>query len=702
MSGSSTCRSGAAAARAGSALLAPGGRSLALGAAPPRRSTRERAMSQYIRDQWGSESGFPGGPVYAIAQTADGYLWIGAEKGLVRFDGLTFRLFDAGAGRERRAGRARRRRRAPTAACGRGCAASALVRYHDGVFDDLLAGPGAPRSVVTAMARGAGRRDAARDARCSGAVAYRGGRFDADRGRRRAAELVVRHRDRREPRTATSGWARRDAGLFRVQRPQVTRYTTGLPDLKINCLLAGPAGDVWIGTDRGVVAVERHGDHAGGHAGRAARTLRRWRMIARPRRRTSGSPRARDGLLRVSRGRRGARGGRRGRAARARRRDLRGSRRQPLGRHRPRHRALARPRVHDLLDARRACRPTAAGPSTSTPTGASGSRPSSGGLFWLRDGVVHRVHAGRAAPTTSSIRSHGGGDDVWVGRQRGGLTRAARRRRRHRGRALHAARRPGAGQRLSPSTATRDGAVWAGTLSGGVSRSRTARSRPTTRANGLAVEHRRVDARRRATARCGSATPNGVSALLARRLAHLHDRRRPAVERRQHAVRGSPRRRLGRHGRRPRRRRRRAACDRRRQRAGRCAASILGLRRGSAAARSGSTTADGVLRVNREAADARRARSRTTCASTASPTGCSASKAVKRHRSVVADAQRADLVRADARAVDGRSGARRRARRCRRVTHRRAADRRRRAGRRARRRFGFRPAGAGSPSATPA
>ena len=38
-------------------------------------------MSQYIHDRWGSEKGFPGGPIYAITQTADGYLWIGTEKG---------------------------------------------------------------------------------------------------------------------------------------------------------------------------------------------------------------------------------------------------------------------------------------------------------------------------------------------------------------------------------------------------------------------------------------------------------------------------------------------------------------------------------------------------------------------------------------------------------------------------------------------
>ena len=51
--------------------------------------------------------------------------------------------------------------------------------------------------------------------------------------------------------------------------------------------------------------------------------------------------------------------------------------------------------------------------------------------------------------------------------------------------------------------------------------------------------------------------------------------------------------------------------------------------------------------------------SRATCATTASPTGCWRSEAVKRHRIVVADAQGRIWFALDARAVDGRSGARR-------------------------------------------
>jgi ligand-binding sensor domain-containing protein len=49
-------------------------------------------MSQYVHDDWEANRGFVGGSVFAICQSQDGYLWIGTERGLVRFDGLSFTL----------------------------------------------------------------------------------------------------------------------------------------------------------------------------------------------------------------------------------------------------------------------------------------------------------------------------------------------------------------------------------------------------------------------------------------------------------------------------------------------------------------------------------------------------------------------------------------------------------------------------------
>lgn len=47
-------------------------------------------LSQYAHAAWRIQDGFFSGAPQAITQTADGYLWIGTEGGLVRFDGMRF------------------------------------------------------------------------------------------------------------------------------------------------------------------------------------------------------------------------------------------------------------------------------------------------------------------------------------------------------------------------------------------------------------------------------------------------------------------------------------------------------------------------------------------------------------------------------------------------------------------------------------
>ena len=48
----------------------------------------------YLSDVWTSENGLPDDSVTAIAQTPDGYLWVGTYNGLARFDGVRFVTFD--------------------------------------------------------------------------------------------------------------------------------------------------------------------------------------------------------------------------------------------------------------------------------------------------------------------------------------------------------------------------------------------------------------------------------------------------------------------------------------------------------------------------------------------------------------------------------------------------------------------------------
>jgi len=53
----------------------------------------DKKFTQYMRDRWEIQQGLPQNSVITITQTADGYLWLGTEEGLVRFDGKKFRVF---------------------------------------------------------------------------------------------------------------------------------------------------------------------------------------------------------------------------------------------------------------------------------------------------------------------------------------------------------------------------------------------------------------------------------------------------------------------------------------------------------------------------------------------------------------------------------------------------------------------------------
>src|SRR5262249_44539320 len=44
-------------------------------------------INQYAHSAWRIREGFSTGAINTIAQTTDGYLWLGAEQGLLRFDG---------------------------------------------------------------------------------------------------------------------------------------------------------------------------------------------------------------------------------------------------------------------------------------------------------------------------------------------------------------------------------------------------------------------------------------------------------------------------------------------------------------------------------------------------------------------------------------------------------------------------------------
>jgi len=66
-----------------------------LAVAPPAAALDpHRRLSQFVRETWDDREGLVQNVPRVLLQTSDGYLWIGTEAGLVRFDGRRFTTFD--------------------------------------------------------------------------------------------------------------------------------------------------------------------------------------------------------------------------------------------------------------------------------------------------------------------------------------------------------------------------------------------------------------------------------------------------------------------------------------------------------------------------------------------------------------------------------------------------------------------------------
>ncbi len=68
--------------------------SLLLIASPASATDRATPVRQYVRNTWDMGTNLPNAWVDAIVQTEDGFIWVGTQQGLGRFDGTLFTTFD--------------------------------------------------------------------------------------------------------------------------------------------------------------------------------------------------------------------------------------------------------------------------------------------------------------------------------------------------------------------------------------------------------------------------------------------------------------------------------------------------------------------------------------------------------------------------------------------------------------------------------
>jgi len=210
-----------------------------------------RTLTQYTHSAWNHEQGFFGENIYAISRSADGYLWIGTDTGLVRFDGTGF------------ASIRRPFANLPPIGRVRGLLSDAdgvlwilledrrLLLYRDGQFSDAFAVYHIPPLTITAISLDQQNRVLFSNI-SNVTLRVRNGRLEQIAHPELEPRMVVSIAESMDGRI----WmGMSDAGLFASAQGRVVRIAAQSGDEKINALAADFNGGLWVGTDHGLYFV---------------------------------------------------------------------------------------------------------------------------------------------------------------------------------------------------------------------------------------------------------------------------------------------------------------------------------------------------------------------------------------------------------------------------------------------------------------
>jgi signal transduction histidine kinase/ligand-binding sensor domain-containing protein len=445
-----------------------------------------RPLFQYVQENWNTEAKFPGGAVNAIAQTSDGYLWIGMDRGLFRFDGFNFvavslpsltgasnvpilgLLTDAGGNLWVRV------------------QGSDVLRQKNGKFEPVRYGArppsfeyGAepPTSQVTAVSK-----DRNGDVLVSDVINGTF-RFEAENTQRVLTPTMLPGASPVISIAETSDgkiWlGTLGAGLFLLADRHAAAVNAAFPERKINCLLPIRQEDLLVGTDNGLY----HWNGKDYRREALPSSLGNLQILSMLRDRDSNIWVATDrGLLRLNRSG----------TSFSEEKELRGNGAiNVLFEDREGNvwvggaRGLGRIRDTVFVTYSPATDPRFEnpGPIYLDTEGRTWFAPGQGGLYTLKDARIQQPTSVAGDDVVYSIT--GRGNDIWIGRQRGGLTHLEWRNGTITSHTFTAA--DGLAQNsVYAVLAGRDGSVWAGTLSGGVSRFHEGLFTTYTAANGLA------------------------------------------------------------------------------------------------------------------------------------------------------------------------------------------------------------------------
>jgi transcriptional regulator with PAS, ATPase and Fis domain/ligand-binding sensor domain-containing protein len=210
----------------------------------------EQPFPGHVLKTWTTRDGLPQNRVGTLLQTRDGYLWIGTRNaGLVRFDGVGFTVFDITNTPSLPSNWVSTLHEDADGVLWIGTAAG-LVAYKDGVFATERISDDATLSAIVAVvpdshgatwvasSRHVARRDGDRWTTIYGADSSINGLAIDDEG---------------------AAWIATDRGLVMWQAGEVRTLTTadGLPSTVVRAVYETQAGEMWVGTARGLGRIDR-------------------------------------------------------------------------------------------------------------------------------------------------------------------------------------------------------------------------------------------------------------------------------------------------------------------------------------------------------------------------------------------------------------------------------------------------------------
>ncbi len=215
-----------------------------------------KAFHQYRLDTWQSEQGLPQGSVLKIAQTSDGYLWLGGYEDLVRFDGVRFSVVASANTPELGGNNVLALAAAEDGTLWIGTDGGGVSRYQAGSFRRYTTREGLVHDQVNTLLMD---RDGDLWVGTRGGLSRLvDGRFVNMTRREGLPDDDVRSlaQDRRG-----DVWIGTEGGLARLAGSELSLHTpSGLADRRISALLVDRQDQLWIGTFNGTLVRSRGGD----------------------------------------------------------------------------------------------------------------------------------------------------------------------------------------------------------------------------------------------------------------------------------------------------------------------------------------------------------------------------------------------------------------------------------------------------------